>query len=166
MDIEKVKKITNRVECIDGEQVYIIDHNMNKELDKLKELSKKNKDSSEYTMLSADADFVKSHSDFGIAFRPIRSNGNIICMIPCVICKFQGEWRRVQMQYVHCLDCSWKGEAANPTSPELYCLMKDEFEVLRRMWKLPFCICPKCGGKLSTQAIWIEGKESEPAQKQ
>lgn len=166
MDIEEVKKITDHMEYIDGEQVYIIDHSMNKELDKLKELSKKNKDSAIFTILNTNVDFVMSHSDFGVAFRPIWANGRVIDMFPCMICKFKGEWRRVVIQYVNCLHCSWCGRAANPTDSDSYITMKNRFEILKKMWKLPFCVCPKCGGKLSTQAIWIEGKKSEPDQKQ
>lgn len=160
MDTRMIKKITNRIENIDGENLYIIDSTMNKALNKLLKISNANRNSAVFDLLRNHIKFIYDHPNFGLAFRPFLFR-NTTKWVPCTIYKLEGIWKRVQLQNVHCLNCNWTGEAANPTSPELYELMTNRFEILEKMWELPFCVCPKCGGKLSTQAIWIEGKESE-----
>lgn len=63
----------------------------------------------------------------------------------------------MQLEHANCLKCDWEGTIANPTHPEVFFGLKNEFELMRKMDKLPFCKCPKCGGEISRQAIWVEG---------
>ena len=109
-----------------------------------------------YSMLKNDTEFIASHIDFAIAFRPVKWKEDIK-WIPCLIHRYKGGWKRVIIQNAYCAECDWKGIAANPTDPDLYVTMENQFAILREMNHLSFCKCPKCGNQISTKAIWIEG---------
>lgn len=155
MTIEEILEITNHIENIDGEDVYIVEKGMYKELEKLKQ--RINLESADYVFqrLKKDVEFVCNHSDFAIAFRPVKWVDDRK-WIPCLIYNYAGEWRRVILQYANCLKCNWTGNVANPTDPDLYFTMKNKFQILKEMNKLPFLKCPKCGSEISTKAIWLE----------
>lgn len=155
MTIEEILEITNQIENIDGEDVYVLRKEMYKEIEKLKRRIDSEKESHLFAMLNKDVDFICSHLGFAIAFRPVKS-GNNRKWIPCLIYNYAGKWRRVILQYANCLKCDWTGNIANPTDPDLYITMKNEFQILKEMAKLPFLKCPKCGSELSARAIWLE----------
>ncbi len=154
MTIEEVLEITNRVEIIDGEDVYILEKEMHEGLEKLRRRINLEKEEYIFAMLNYDVEFICNHSDFAIAFRPLKRGK----WLPCLIYKYQGEWRRVALQYVNCIKCDWIGNAASPNDPDLYITMENRFEILNKMAQLPFLKCPKCGSGISTRAIWVEDR--------
>lgn len=155
MTISEILEITNTVANIDGEDVYILEKGMVRELETLKKKIKV--ENHLFAMLSKDIEFIYSHSDFAIVFRPIKW-GDERKWIPCLAYKHKDEWRRVVLQYANCLKCDWNGTIANPTDPDLYITLDDRFDILRKMNRLSFYKCPKCGNDISSKAIWIEGK--------
>lgn len=155
MTIEEILELTNRIENIDGEDVYVLEKEMYKGLEKLRQRINSEKESNVFAMLNNDVKFICNHSDFAIAFRPVKW-GKEKKWIPCLIYKYQGEWRRVLHQYANCLKCDWIGNVVNPTDPDLYITMENRFEILNKMAQLPFLKCPKCGSEISTKAIWLE----------
>ncbi len=58
MTLEEVLEITNQIENIDGDDVYILHREMYKELDKLKQRIKKEKEDHMFSMLSKDMEFI------------------------------------------------------------------------------------------------------------
>ncbi len=58
MTLEEVLEITNQIENIDGDDVYILHREMYKELDKLKQRIKKEKEDHLFSMLSKDIEFI------------------------------------------------------------------------------------------------------------
>ncbi|MEY8268732.1 hypothetical protein AALA79_20520 [Lachnospiraceae bacterium 64-25] len=161
MVIDKINEITDRIENIDGEEVYVLDQSMYEGMNKLAERAKYEKDSYVLTMLVRDIKFICKNLSFAIAFRKVPIKNSFVDWVPCLIYKHDGKWRRVQLEHANCLRCDWEGRIANPTNPDLYFNLKKEFEVLHDMYKLPFCVCPKCGGEISRKAIWIEDAEKE-----
>lgn len=159
MTIDEILEITNIVANIDGEDVYILENGRFRELEKLRNRIKTEKENHLFAMLSKDIEFICSHSGFAIAFRPVKW-GDAIKWIPCLVYKYKDEWRRVILQYANCLKCDWNGSIANPTEPDLYITLENRFDILKKMNQLPFCKCPKCGNEISSKAIWTEnGKE-------
>ncbi len=158
MSIEEVLEITNWIENVDGDDVYVLGRDMKEGIENLRKKTILEKDNCMFSMLSKDLEFICSHVGFSIAFRPVGKNDNKQ-WIPCMLYKYEGEWRRVLFQYAHCLKCDWCGNIANPTDPDLYITMNNRFEILKKMNQLSFCQCPKCGGQLSSKAIWIEQVE-------
>lgn len=158
MTIEQILEITNRVENIDGDDVYILEKEMCEGLEKLKKQIKLEKKDYLFAMLNNDVEFISNHSDFAIAFRPVKWI-NSRKWIPCLIYKYQGAWRRVILQYANCLRCDWRGNIANPTDPDLYITLENRFDILKKMNQLSFCKCPKCGSEISSKAIWLEDCE-------
>lgn len=130
MIINEITEITNRVENIDGEEVYVLDKNMRLGIDKLKEWAEMDKDDHVLSMLKKDIEFICEKQNFAIAFRPVKLR--ITKWLPCLIYKYEGKWRRVQLEYANCLKCDWKGRIANPTEPSLYGGLKNEFELMRQ----------------------------------
>jgi len=157
MILNDITNITNQIENIDGEEVYVLDKSMRLGIDRLKEKVAVAKDDHFFSMLKKDIEFICEKENFAIAFRPV--NFRITKWLPCLIYKYQGNWRRVQLEYANCLKCNWRGNIANPTNPELFFTLKNEFELMHNMSKLPFCKCPKCGGEISRKAIWTEDGE-------
>ncbi len=155
MTIEEVLEISNRVENIDGDDAYILDKEMYDGLEKLKQKIKLEREDCLFSMLNKDIEFICKYSGFAIAFLPVKWKK----VIPYLIYKHEGEWRRVSLQYANCLKCDWNGSIANPTVPDLHITMENRFDILRKMEQLSFCGCPKCGGKISSPAIWIEDEE-------
>lgn len=159
MVINEITEITSRVENIDGEEVYVLDRSMSAGMDKLKERAGLEKESCVLHKLTRDIEFICKNSNFAIAFRSIPIKGDSVDWVPCLIYKYQEKWRRVQCEHANCLRCDWEGNIANPTNLDLYFNLKNEYEIVHDMYKLPFCVCPKCGGEISRKAIWIEGVE-------
>lgn len=58
MTLEEVLEITNQIENIDGDDVYILHREVYKELDKLKQRIKKEKEDHLFSMLSKDMEFI------------------------------------------------------------------------------------------------------------
>ena len=58
MIINEITEITNRVENIDGEEVYVLDKNMRLGIDKLKEWAEMDKDDHVLSMLKKDIEFI------------------------------------------------------------------------------------------------------------
>lgn len=58
MTLEEVLEITNQIENIDGDDVYILYREIYKELDKLKQRIKKEKEDHMFSMLSKDIEFI------------------------------------------------------------------------------------------------------------
>lgn len=156
--LEEVLEITKQVENIDGDDTYILKKEMYRGLEKLKQRINLEKENYLFAMLNNDVEFIRNHSDFAIAFRPVKW-GKSRKWIPCLIYKYQGEWRRVLHQNANCLKCVWAGNVVSPTDPDLYITMENEFEILNKMNQLSFCKCPKCGSEISTKAIWLEADE-------
>lgn len=159
MTIEEILEITNRIENIDGEDVYVIEKGMNKELEKLKQRINLERASYVFEMLKNDVEFVCNHSDFAIVFRPVKW-GESRRWIPCLAYRYEGVWRRIVIQYAQCLQCNWTGNVANPTDPDLYITMENRFKILNEMARLSFLKCPKCRCEISTKAIWLEDCEA------
>lgn len=157
MIIKEMPQITNQMECIDGEELYVLDKRMSEGMNLLR-LRADEIDNCLWDMLTKDIEFLCNHENFAIAFRPIKHRTDD--WLPCLIFKHDGEWRRVALEYVNCLKCEWTGIAANPTARDPYALMNNRFEILRKMFQLPFLKCPKCGSELSTKAIWLGEREA------
>ena len=153
MIIKEITEITNQIENIDGEEVYVLDRSMHKGMSILKARAAIEIDDLTLSLLKRDIEFVCRQENFAIAFRPIKYRTNE--WLSCLIFKHAGEWRRVALEYVNCLKCDWTGNAANPTAMDLYNSMDNCFEILKKMHQLPFLKCPKCGSELSTKAIWV-----------
>ncbi len=66
MTLEEVLEITNQIENIDGDDVYILHREMYKELDKLKQRIKKEKEDHMFSMLSKDIEFMYNNYGFSI----------------------------------------------------------------------------------------------------
>lgn len=160
MTIEEVLEITNTVANVDGEDVYIIENHMCEELERLRNKVKERKGRGSwlFEQLGGYADFICSHSDFAIIFRPLKY-GDGRKWLQCLVYKYQDEWRRVLIQYAKCFQCDWTGSIACPVNTDLYITMENWLEILRKMDELPFLNCPKCGGEISSKAIWIEESE-------
>ena len=154
MIINEITEITDKIEEIDGEKVYILEKHMKTGVERLKEWTETDNDDGVLTMLNKHLEFICEKQNFAMAFRHI--NLRLTRWLPCMIYQYEGQWRRVQLEYANCLKCDWKGRIANPTNPGLYCALKNEFELMRKANKLPSCKCPKCGGELSRKAIWVE----------
>lgn len=154
MTIEEVLEITNRIENIDGDDVYVLDREMHKGISKLRRRGKREKENYMFTMLNKDIEFICNHAGFAIAFRPVKWK-MAKKWIPCLIYKYEGVWRRVVLQHANCLKCDWNGSIANPTDPDLYITSENRFDILKKMNQLSFCMCPKCGSEISSKAIWI-----------
>ncbi len=155
MILKEVLEITKKCIDIDGEEVYIIDNNMKKGVDKLKHIIFLHRDEYMFSLLEKHLDFVLRHKDFAIAFRPIKRKDNKE-WLPCIVYIYQKEWRRVSLQYANCLKCNWHGIIANPTDTDLYATMENRFDIIKKIYELPFLNCPLCGNELSSKAIWID----------
>lgn len=70
MMINEITEITNQIEKIDGEEVYVLDKSMRAGKDKLKERAETDKDDHVLLMLKKDIDFICERQNFAIAFRP------------------------------------------------------------------------------------------------
>ena len=160
MTINEITDITNRIEDVDGNDVYIVDKSMKEALKKLVQLDELKTNNFVLSKLKKDIEFIQSHTDFAIAFRPVKWK-TTSKWIPCLIYRYEGEWKRVVLQYANCLMCEWAGCIANPTDPDLFITLKNRFEILRNLDKLPFCKCPKCGSEISSKAIWVEKEENQ-----
>ena len=143
MRIDEIVDLTNQSENIDGDEVYIFDNTMQESLKKLVQRADSEKDNILISMLRKDIDFICNHSQFAIAFRPVKCK-EITKWMPCLIYKFEEKWRRVVIQYAKCVRCEWAGSIANPTEPDLYITSKKCFEILHEMNKLSFCKCHLC----------------------
>lgn len=157
MTLNDVLEITQKTTEIDGEKVYIIDRNMQKEMNELKRITMLHKGDYVFSMLDKHLDFILRHQDFAIAFRPIKRK-YLIEWLPCVVYLFCKEWRRVSLQYTNCSKCNWKGIIANPTDTDLYITMESRFDILKKMYELPFLKCPLCGKEILGKAIWIDNQ--------
>ncbi|MCI9463156.1 MAG: hypothetical protein HFI48_04605 [Lachnospiraceae bacterium] len=60
MTLEEVLEITNQIENIDGDDVYILHREIYKEVDKLKQRIKKEKEDHMFSMLSKDMEFIEN----------------------------------------------------------------------------------------------------------
>ena len=60
MTLEEVLEITNQIENIDGDDVYILHREIYKEVDKLKQRIKKEKEDHRFSMLSKDMEFIEN----------------------------------------------------------------------------------------------------------
>lgn len=58
MTLEEVLEITNQIENTDGDDVYILHREIYKELDKLKQRIKKEKEDHMFSMLSKDMELI------------------------------------------------------------------------------------------------------------
>lgn len=64
--------------------------------------------------------------------------------------------QRIQLETTECTNCNWRGTIANPTLPDLYIMLEDRFELMRKCAQLKQVTCPICNGKLKRDAIWVE----------
>ena len=92
MTISEVTQITNRVEDVDGEEVYILDRSMKSGIEELKKLADAKKNSYILSMLIKDVSFICKNFNFAIVFRKIHIKEEIDC-IPCMVYRYQGQWR-------------------------------------------------------------------------
>ena len=60
MTLEEVLEITNQIENIDGDDVYILHREIYKEVDKLKQRIKEEKEDHMFSMLSKDMEFIEN----------------------------------------------------------------------------------------------------------
>ncbi|MCR5837088.1 MAG: hypothetical protein K6G88_11325 [Lachnospiraceae bacterium] len=155
MILNEVLEITQKSINIDGEEVYILENHMKKGVDELKNIIFLHRDEYMFSMLEKHLDFILSHKDFAIIFRPIKRK-YITEWLPCIVYLYQKEWLRVSIQYANCLKCNWHGTIANPTDTDLYATMDNRFDIIKKMYELPFLKCPLCGNMLSGKAIWID----------
>lgn len=65
-------------------------------------------------------------------------------------------WQRVQIEYLTCFSCGWRGAIANPTETSLYYGVSDYLEVIKMASVLERVDCPCCGEVLPRFAIWAE----------
>ena len=72
MTIDEILEITDAVANIDGEDVYILENGMFKELERLRDRIETEKKNHLFAMLSKDVEFICSHPDFAIVFRPVK----------------------------------------------------------------------------------------------
>lgn len=154
MSLDEVLEITTRIENIDGEDVFVLDRTMYLGIQRIKEKVDEHKNDLVLDMLKKNALFISNVSGFAIGFRFIRGKKNK--WLPCLLYKYEGIWRRVNIRHADCLECDWTGLIATPMDPELYEMMENWYDILQNMKKLHFLNCPRCGGKISGRAIWIE----------
>ena len=64
--------------------------------------------------------------------------------------------QRIQLEITECTNCNWRGTIANPTLPDLYIMLEDRFELMRKCSQLKQVTCPICNRKLKRDAIWVE----------
>jgi hypothetical protein len=75
--------------------------------------------------------------------------------MPCLVFYYQDDWYVVSIQNVYCRECRWKGIIACPTVADAFDGLKNKQERVHNVYELPFLDCPECGGKLSSNAIWV-----------
>lgn len=155
LGIENIEKITKRIEYIDGQQVFFIDRYMKEEICNAKNYINTNKEASLLKLLRYHLDFIKNQDGFAEIFRPVFFKKKEL-WIPCLVYYYQGAWRKVAIQNVYCKECGWKGRIACPTDADLFIGSKNWQEIMKTAFELPFLNCPKCEGKLSSNAIWVE----------
>ena len=134
--------------------MYVIETSMKDGIERLKEMVNLDKNNAVLALLEAYIEFICNHQNFAIALEPIKRDP--LAWIPRSLYKYEKNWRRVVLENVNCMKCDWEGLIANPTVYDLYITLENPFDILKEMDKLHFCKCPKCGGEISRQAIWIE----------
>ncbi len=98
-----------------------------------------------------------SYDGFAEIFRPLLWGQEEMWM-PCLVYYFQDDWYVVSIQNVYCKECGWKGKIACPTVDDAFVGLKNKQDRINNVFKLHFFDCPECGGRLSSNAIWIESK--------
>lgn len=155
LGIENVEIITKRVEFIDGENVFFIDPNMKEEIQNAREFIDANNGDCLIEHLSYDINFMLVHVGFAVIFRPVFLGEKEI-WVPCLVYYYKDAWQKVAIQHVFCKECGWKGRIACPTDADVFDGMQNRFERMKKAFELQFLGCPECGGKLSSNAIWID----------
>ncbi|MCH5280278.1 MAG: hypothetical protein J1E61_02325 [Lachnospiraceae bacterium] len=153
--IKDITKITNRIETIDEEEAYVLDRHMIDNLDELSKILKHEKGKG----IMWDVEFIRNRRNFDIIFTLINKRHSE--WVPCLIYKYEGEWRRVKLENAQCLKCDWTGIVANPSNSSLFECMENWSEITCAMKKLPSRKCPICGSELSRHAIWINGYDED-----
>ena len=100
---------------------------------------------------------INNYDNFAIAFEAWRGMEDKYFLN--YLYMYEGYWRRVAFHYSKCKTCDWQGTIANPMLPDLYITVRNRYEILRENIKMPFLNCPKCGGKITSTAIWIQPEE-------
>ncbi|MDL2301635.1 hypothetical protein LJC58_04680, partial [Lachnospiraceae bacterium OttesenSCG-928-D06] len=100
--------------------------------------------------------FADRHPNFICALLKQKiGKSNEIC-IPFIFYKLEEGWQRVGIEKTECTMCEWNGNIANPTLPDLYLMIPDRFELMRKSLELNQVTCPKCNNKLKRFAIWVD----------
>ncbi|WP_086347935.1 hypothetical protein [Candidatus Enterococcus clewellii] len=84
---------------------------------------------------------------------------------PILFYRLSKGWQRVKLENTICKNCDWLGRLANPGVVDLYFFLPNRFELAREASKLEQVRCPKCGGPLNQDAIWVEPYEPEGNEK-
>lgn len=155
--IEEVYSITKRFEYSDGQKVFFFDKNMKEEISRAKYYISINREKSTMHLFNNQIDFMINHDGFAEIFRPLLWGQEEMWM-PCLVYYFQDDWYVVSIQNVYCKECGWKGKIACPTVDDAFVGLKNKQDRIKNVFKLHFFDCPECGGRLSSNAIWIESK--------
>jgi predicted RNA-binding Zn-ribbon protein involved in translation (DUF1610 family) len=95
--------------------------------------------------------FIKENPEFSLVCYLI---GHQPRWMFCIVYQLDDTWRRVQIENVICNNCGWKGMSANPSIPELYFGVPNEWETLKKAASTQFC--PQCSQKLSRDSLWTK----------
>ncbi|SHI24282.1 hypothetical protein SAMN02745229_02328 [Butyrivibrio fibrisolvens DSM 3071] len=156
--IEDVEKITKHVVYCGGQKVFFFDKNMKEEIIRAKDYIRSNMKKATKHLFSHRVNFMENHDGFAIIFRSLSWRKTEIWM-PCLAFYYHNDWFVVSIQNVYCKECGWKGQIACPTVEDAVIGLKNEKERMNELYRLPFLGCPECGGKLSSNAIWIDTED-------
>lgn len=114
----------------------------------------------EHPMLSQWIDykieFTEKNEDFICAMTKHPMKKRRDAWFPYLFYIMEEGLQRIQLETTECTNCNWRGTIANPTLPDLYIMLEDRFELMRKSAQLKQVTCPICNGKLKRDAIWVE----------
>lgn len=107
-------------------------------------------------LIDQDIEFVEKNEDFICAMTKYSMKDKRDTWIPHLFYILDEGLQRIQLETTECTNCNWRGTIANPTLPDLYIMLEDRFELMRKCAQLKQVTCPICNGKLKRDAIWVE----------
>lgn len=100
--------------------------------------------------------FVSNHKGFCCGITKAKIGKEKYFFLPMLFYKKCSEWIRVRIETTKCSACSWQGNIANPTLPDLYEVLDNKFELMKNAMQIETVPCPKCNKMLKRHAIWVE----------
>ena len=144
-----------------GEEFEILDLRLWEEILQLGEYKGVNYESFMYKLTDGKVRFAEATDGFRCGIKKRQSGNKSYYWDPMLFYHLPQGWQRVNLETTMCRNCDWTGEIADPGLVDLYFFLPNRFELAREASKLEQVRCPKCGGPLEREAIWVEPYESE-----